>query len=79
MLPIHQLLNKIKWDKGENPKDYSIFYCDRIENDLIKIPYTKIKRLEDSFMILNNIDDSNIPLHRIKKVTKNNEIVWEIN
>ena len=77
MQPIKHLLNKIKWDKRENPKQYSIFYYDRILNKLIKIPYIKIKRLEGSFMILDNEEESNIPLHRVKKVMKNNEIVWE--
>ena len=77
MQPIHELLNKIKWDKRENPEQYSIFYFDRILNKLIKIPYTKIKRIEDNFMVLDNEEESNIPLHRIKKVMKNNVVVWE--
>lgn len=77
MQPIQDLLNKIKWDKREAPEQYSIFYFDRILNKLIKIPYTKIKKLEGSFMVLGNIDETNIPLHRIRKVTKNNVVVWE--
>ena len=52
MLPIHQLLNKIKWDKRKNPSDYSIFYLDRILNKLMQIPYTKIKKLEGLFMVI---------------------------
>ena len=77
MITIHDLLNKIKWDKRENPKQYLISYFDRIEKTLIKIPYTKIKRIEGSFMVLDNEEESNIPLHRIKKVMKNGVIVWE--
>lgn len=77
MITIKDLLNKIKWDKREKPENYDIFYFDRILKKLIKIPYTKIKRLEGSFMVLDNIEGTNIPLHRIKKVTKNDVIVWE--
>lgn len=77
MQPISDLLNKIKWDKRENPKQYSMFYFDRILKILIEIPYTKIKRVEGSFIVLNNEEESNIPLHRIKRVTKNKDIVWE--
>lgn len=105
MQPIQHLLNKIKWDKREDPEEYSIFYFDRILKKLIKIPYHKIKRIEGSFMILDrlsshesksggktnpekmggekvsehfdNEEESNIPLHRIKKVEKNNIVVWE--
>ena len=50
---------------------------DRILNKLIPIPYNKIKRLEGLFMILDNEEETNIPLHRIKKVTKNKIAVWE--
>ena len=77
MQPIHELLNKIKWDKRENPNEYSIFYFDRILKKLIKIPYNKIKRIEGIFMVLDNEDETNIPLHRIKRVTKNNVVVWQ--
>ena len=59
-------MNKIKWDKRENPDDYSIFYFDRILNKLIKIPYAKIKRIEDNFMVLDNGEEPYVPLHRIK-------------
>lgn len=78
MTPIKELLNKIRWDKRENPQDYKIFYFDRILKKLIQIPYVRIKRLEGSFMILEkNNEEVNIPLHRIRKVTKNNAVVWE--
>jgi|TARA_Y100000310_G_scaffold53186_2_gene48785 uncharacterized protein (UPF0248 family) len=76
MQPIHELLNKIKWDERENPKEYSIFYYDRILKELIKIPYKKIKRIDGSFMVLDNEEESNIPLHRIKKISRNNILVW---
>jgi len=77
MQPIQNLLNKIKWDKREDPEQYSIFYYDRILKKLIKIPYTKIKRIEGSFMVLDNEEESNVPLHRIKKVMKDKIVVWQ--
>ena len=77
MITIKNLLNKIKWDKRENPNQYIIFYFDRIEKELTQIPYTKIKRLEGIFMVLNNEEETNIPLHRIKRVMKNDIVVWE--
>ena len=77
MQPIHELLNKIKWDKRENPNDYFIFYYDRILKKLMQIPYNKIKRIEGSFMVLDNEEESNVPLHRIRKVAKNKFVIWE--
>ena len=77
MQPIQNLLNKIKWDKRENPEEYSIFYYDRILKELIEIPYEEIKRVEGTFMVLDNEDESNVPLHRVKKVTKGGYVVWQ--
>ena len=77
MITITNLLNKIKWDKREKPEEYTIFYFDRIKKGLIHIPYAKIKRLEGGFMVLGNKEESSIPLHRIKKVMKNDIVVWE--
>jgi len=58
---------------------FSIFYYGRILNKLMQIPYSKIKMIEGSFMILDNEEESNVPLHRIRKVAKNNAVVWERN
>lgn len=78
MQPIHELLNKIKWDKRENPEEYSIYHFDRISKTLIKINYIDIKRFEDNFIIIErNNEEVNIPMHRIKKVTKKDFVVWE--
>ena len=78
MQTIKDLLNKIKLDKRENPKIYSIFYFDRIIKKLNKFPFINIKKLEGSFIIIErNNEEINVPMHRIRKVTRNNIIVWE--
>ena len=73
MIPIKDLINKIKWDKKENPEDYSIHYLDRITQKLKKIAFTDINEIQGNFMI---IGESNIPLHRIKQVRKKGQVIW---
>ena len=76
MIPIKDLINKIKWDKKEIPEDYILIYLDfRKEKPL---PYTEIKRLEGNFMVLErNGEEVEIPLHRIKKVKKKGKLIWQ--
>ena len=75
---ILDLLNKIKWDKKENPEDYSIAYFDRISNKKENIKYVNIKRIEGGFIVLDKKDEeSYIPLHRIKEVSKKGVVVWK--
>ncbi len=76
MIPIKDLINKIKWDKRENPEDYILIYIDLDKEK--QISYTEIKRLEGNFMILEKQgQEVEIPLHRIRKVKKNNKIIWK--
>ena len=78
MRTIKEEINKIKWDKRENPEDYSVFYLDRVLNRLIEISYKNIKRLDGEFFVINkNEEDTFIPLHRIREVRKKGKLVWE--
>jgi len=77
MIAIKELLNKIKWDKNEKPESYTLYYYDRILDKLIEIKYTDILRIEDNFMIvIQKGEETSIPLHRVRYVKKNDEIVW---
>ena len=76
MIPIKDLINKIRWEKRENPEDYILVYIDLDKEK--QISYTEIKRLEGNFMILEKQgQEVEIPLHRIRKVKKNNKIIWK--
>ena len=78
MLYILDLLNKIKWDKKENPDDYSIAYFDRISNKKENIKYVNIKKIEGRFIVVERKNkEVNIPLHRIKEVSKKGVVVWK--
>ncbi len=78
MITIKDLLNKIKWDKNLNPKDYTLYYLDRISKTLKKIRYSDIKRIEGNFIIIEKQgEQASIPLHRIKRVKKKGVIVWQ--
>ena len=78
MIPIKDLLNKIKWDKNEHAEDYSIYYLDRISEKLIKVDFNQIKRVEGNFMVLEKEEEEvSVPLHRIKRVTRRGFVVWK--
>ena len=77
MIPIKDLLNKLKWDKRYKPEEYTIYYHDRIKNEMIPVDYSSINRLEGSFMIIEiGGDEVSIPLHRVHKVMKGRMLVW---
>lgn len=78
MITIKDLLNKIKWDKRENPADYIIFYYDRILKKLIHLDFKTIKKIENNLItLIKENEEINIPLHRIRRVIKKGKVVWE--
>jgi uncharacterized protein (UPF0248 family) len=81
MIPILELLNKIKWDKREIPSGYKIGYLDKIQNKIIFIEYEKMS-FEDGnkFNFSCRDDEGNlheIPFHRIRQVKNKDKIIWE--
>ena len=74
MIPVKDVLNKIKWDEKENPKDYEIVYIDRVLQQEVKIKFKSISKIEDNFM---TVDEATIPLHRLVKVYKKGKLIWE--
>ena len=78
MISIRDLLSKIKWDPTETPRDYVLYYYDRVEKKLKEIMFTDIKEISDNFMlIIINGQETDIPLHRIKKVMRKGIVVWQ--
>lgn len=78
MIPIQELLNKIKYSPRENPEDYVLFYYDRVEDKLKELEFIEVDRVEEGFLVLvNEGKEINIPLHRIKRVKKAGKIIWK--
>lgn len=78
MIPIKELLNKIKWDKRENPEDYTVGYYDRLRKEIIEFPFKAIKEIDENFMLVEiKGEEKTIPLHAIKIVRKKGEQLWK--
>lgn len=78
MKPIKDIINKIKWDKRENPEDYSLFYIDRISKELVELKMKDIARMESNFLVIKDEEEeTNIPLHRIREVRKKDITIWK--
>lgn len=73
MMNVKDFLNKIKWSGKFKPEELTVYYLDRIKNKLIEIDYKDLK-IEGDFIIL---EDTQIPLHRIKEIRRKGEIIWK--
>lgn len=81
MIPVHELLNRIRWDEDYGKAKFVIGYYDRIENNIIHVPLKELYFDPDDHFDFSLLDEDGevhtIPLHRIREVYRDGELVWE--
>jgi uncharacterized protein (UPF0248 family) len=81
MIPIQELLNRIHWDEAYGNAVFVIGYYDRMQDSIVSVSLKEICFDRDDHFDFQIVDENgvihNIPLHRIRQVFRNGELVWE--
>lgn len=80
MIPIHELLSRIRWDEAFGNAEFVIGYYDRMQDAVVKVSLKELFFEKDDHFDFELIDDMGvthtIPLHRIKDVYRNDVLIW---
>ncbi len=80
MIPLIRLLHRIRWDKDFGGGEFALAYEDRFQDELVHIPFREA-RFPETGRIFEALDANGqwrrIPLHRVRQVYKNRELIWE--
>lgn len=80
MIPIQDLLHRIRWDPEFGRGEFVIGYYDRVEREIIQVSFTEVAFPKDAPGVFELIDGEGrthtIPLHRVRAVYKNGELIW---
>ena len=80
MQPVHELLNRIRWDPKYGRSEFEIGYLDRVAGTLIRVPFTRLIFPKDEHFSFSIIDSEgelhNVPFHRVKQVYRDGELIW---
>lgn len=80
MIPIHELINRIRWDEDFADADIIIGYYDRQEKEIIRRSLTECFFEDGDRYFFHFIDDDgeqhSVPLHRIKEVMRDGVRIW---
>ena len=80
MIPIHQLLSRIRWDREFGRADFEIGYYDRVLAGIIRVPFSALVFPPDDHFAILALDREgvfhSVPLHRIREVYKDGELIW---
>ena len=81
MIPIHELLARIRWDPAFGRGQFTLGYVDHDSDELRYVPFTDSRPDPDNPSLLDFVDDSgevvSLPLHRIREVLRNGEAIWQ--
>ena len=80
MIPIHELLNRIRWDPEFTKGDFQLGYYDRAEDRIILVPFQELAFPDESPQTFQLTDLEGqvhrIPFHRVREVYKNSHRIW---
>ena len=80
MIPIQELLNRLRWDSAFATGDFVIGYYDRVEGKIIQVPLQQVHMTPgDHFSCqVTDLDGyaHDVPFHRIKEVRKDDQLIW---
>jgi len=80
MIPIHELLNRIRWDPEFGRGDFQLGYYDRAEHRVILVPFKEVSFAAESPQTLQVTDaegqSHRIPFHRVREVYRDSQRIW---
>jgi uncharacterized protein (UPF0248 family) len=80
MIPIHELLNRIRWDREFAKAQFQLGYYDRAENRLVLVPFQAVKFPAENPKTFELTDAEGrthrVPFHRVREVYRDSQRIW---
>lgn len=80
MIPVQELLSRIRWDREFGEGRFEIGYFDHVQQEIIRVPFEEIsfgKRSDFSFRVQREDGELlTIPFHRVREVYKEGHLIW---
>ncbi|HEY5993490.1 MAG TPA: DUF504 domain-containing protein [Gallionellaceae bacterium] len=80
MIPLHELLSRIRWDPDFGRGEFRLGYLDHVRGGLVYVALNEARQEADSLYCFEVTDEEgntlSIPYHRVKEVWKDGELIW---
>jgi uncharacterized protein (UPF0248 family) len=80
MIPIHELLSRIRWDAEFATGRFELGYYDRTEDRVITVPFRDVifpSECPEAFQITDSEGQVHrVPFHRVREVYKDSQRIW---
>ncbi len=80
MIPIHELLARIRWDPEFGAGRFEIAYLDRKAGRLVRLPLDRIEVHPGERFSFDGYEEDGtvhtVPYHRVREVRRDGEVIW---
>jgi len=80
MIPIQDLLNRIRWDAEFGKGDFILGYYDRVRHEVVRVPFSRVHFTPGEHFAFEAVEDDGtlhtVPFHRVREVWRNGELIW---
>jgi uncharacterized protein (UPF0248 family) len=80
MIPIHELLARIRWDSEFGKARFELAYFDRTRKTLVRVPMERIRTSPDDHFGFEALEEDgtvhSVPYHRVRAVWRDGELIW---
>jgi uncharacterized protein (UPF0248 family) len=81
VIPIRQLLDRIRWDPEFGRGEFTIGYYDRVEGRVAQVPLARIHLEPGNHFSFSAVEADGsvheVPFHRVREVYRNGALIWE--
>ena len=81
MIPLHELLNRIRWDPAFGKGHFVIGYADHVAGGLVHIELSDFHIDPENRFMFDLWDENgamhSIPFHRVREVLKDGVPIWQ--
>jgi uncharacterized protein (UPF0248 family) len=81
MIPIQDLLHRIRWDPEFAKGRFEIAYVDKVGGALVRVPFTSLRFMPDQHFGFEIAGlpgrELFIPYHRVREVYRDGQLIWQ--
>lgn len=80
MIPIQELLDRIRWDPRFGAARFEVGYYDRLEGGIVRVPFENLSFPEGQHFMIDVVAPDgavhSVPLHRIRVLWRDGQPIW---
>jgi uncharacterized protein (UPF0248 family) len=80
MIPIQDLLHRIRWDPEFGKGEFVVGYYDRVARGLVHVPLARVRFERGEHFAFEAVAEDGsvhaVPLHRVREVWRDGALIW---